>query len=61
VKCSKCDKEATRRLTVDIDIYGIPVCDSEQCKQSIQLDLIIRLWEDDYQKKQDKEAGKKKG
>jgi hypothetical protein len=45
IKCSKCDREATRRLTPDLDIGGIPVCDSWDCETLIRLELMRKTIE----------------
>ena len=37
--CIKCKKEATIRLSPDIDIKGISVC--EDCKMEVKQDLIL--------------------
>lgn len=57
MKCAKCDNEATRRLTPDLDIHGIPVCDSKECEKQIRHELIIRI----YEEEQEQEAGKGQG
>jgi len=41
MKCSKCYKEATRRLSPDFDIAGIPVCNSYDCELLIRIELLI--------------------
>lgn len=41
LKCAQCGKPATKRLTVDLDIQGIPLCDSEEC----ELRVRAALWE----------------
>ena len=41
-KCHVCGKPATRRISPDLDIAGIPLCDSQECWLKAQ----IELWEE---------------
>lgn len=38
-KCIACDKEATKRLSPDLDIDGIPVCDEHL--EQVRFDLLV--------------------
>ena len=40
-ECYICKKPATKRMTNDIDIEGIPLCDDEQCKARLYVELWI--------------------
>ena len=46
MKCHVCNNESTRRLTPDLDIKGIPVCDSEECERKIRIELMIKIYEE---------------
>jgi len=38
MKCSKCDREATKRLSPDLDIAGAPVCDG--CESLVRIEIM---------------------
>ena len=40
MNCYICGNEATKRMTPDMDIQGMPMCDSIDCKQLLQLVLF---------------------
>ena len=42
-KCHVCGKPATKRVTNDIDIAGIPLCDDERCKHRLFAELWMEL------------------
>jgi len=52
-KCIKCNKETDIRLTNDLDIQGIAVCEKhlEEVRQDIVLLLLDVLSEKDFNKK----------
>jgi hypothetical protein len=45
MNCYICGNEATKRLTPDMDIKGMPMCDNIDCKQLLQ--LVLFTYEDD--------------
>jgi hypothetical protein len=45
MKCHVCNKPATHRLTPDLDIKGIPWCGDKECRDKINLELMIRIYE----------------
>lgn len=50
-KCANCGKPATLSLTPDLDIKGIPLCDSALCRTVVS----IKLYESALPKKKLKE------
>ena len=46
VRCYMCGEPCTGRLTPDIDIPGIPLCDARQCKDAITM-LVVGSHGDD--------------
>ena len=52
-KCLKCNKETDIRLTNDLDIQGMAVCEEhlEEVRQDITLLLLHVLSEKDFNKK----------
>ena len=54
MKCSKCNREATRMLTPDLDIGCIPVCDDYSCEMLIRFELLKSTMEDDRDNRQAK-------
>jgi NAD-dependent SIR2 family protein deacetylase len=47
-KCVKCGNKSEYRLTIDIDIKGIPVC--KKCTKNVQFDFNMAFWEGDFTK-----------
>lgn len=41
--CRVCGKPATRRLSPDLDIDGVPVCDDETCLMAVWVELFEGL------------------
>jgi hypothetical protein len=41
MNCSQCTNEATRFVTNDMDIQGIPLCDDPDCYTKV----LVQLWE----------------
>ena len=39
--CHECGEVATRRMTVDIDIRGLPICDSSVCEHKARVRLMM--------------------
>ncbi len=39
IKCKYCNKKATHRRTVDIDIKWIPLCDDKKCYYKLLIEL----------------------
>ena len=42
MNCYICGNTATRRLTPDMDIHGLSLCDSKDCQQL----LLLGMWTD---------------
>ncbi len=43
MKCLKCNKESTKRISPDLDIKGVAVCDD--CADEVRRDMIIVSFE----------------
>ena len=42
--CYECqENESTRQITIDIDIKGIPICDSNECEHKARVRLMMVL------------------
>lgn len=39
--CYMCGSPATRRVTPDLDIDGIPLCDTNECKMLLDVELMM--------------------
>ena len=50
MNCSQCTNEATRHLTPDMDIAGIPLCDDPNCYTKVLIQLLD--YADEFDKKE---------
>lgn len=50
MKCSKCDKYATGRLSPDLDIKGVGFCDEHEAEVKMEMLVLIFEGEEAYEK-----------